>query len=142
MHALKGVVMIMTLTIAVLMTLIVYGMYQKSQDPSFKFFDLSGDEESVSTSPTAPQAPPQAVPQVMPQMAGNTNTPTSGTPTLSTGAFGDIIVPLPTGARITSTTLSGDRLVIVVSGDGQMGDQVWVIDLASGQIIGRVKTQP
>lgn len=138
MHALKGVVMIMTLTIAVLMTLIVYGMYQKSQDPSFKFFDLSGDEESVSTSP----ATPQAVPQVMPQITGNTNTPTPGTPTLSTGAFGDIIVPLPTGARITSTTLSGDRLVIVVSGDGQMGDQVWVIDLASGQIIGRVKTQP
>ena len=140
MHALKGVVMIMTLTIAVLMTLIVYGMYQKSQDPSFKFFDLSGDEESVSTSPPTPQAMPQTVPQVMPQMTGNTNTPTPNTP--STRAFGDIIVPLPTGARITSTTLSGDRLVIVVSGDAQVGDQVWDIDLASGQVIGRVKTQP
>lgn len=133
MHALKGVVIIMTLTIAVLMTLIVYGMYQKSQDPSFKFFDLSGDEESVSASPTTPQ--------VMPQMTGNTNTPTAGTVT-----FGDITLPLPAGARITSTTLSGDRLVIIVSGDAQaggpVGDQVWVVDLASGQVIGRVKTQP
>lgn len=138
MHALKGVVIIMTLTIAVLMTLIVYGMYQKSQDPSFKFFDLSGDEESVSTSPAAPQA----IPQVMPQIMGNTNTLTPSAPTLSTGAFGDIILPLPAGARITSTTLSGDRLVIVVSGDAQIGDQVWVVDLASGQVIGRVKTQP
>lgn len=134
MHALKGVVIIMTLIIAVLMTLIVYGMYQKSQDPSFKFFDLSGDKESVSASPTTPQ--------VMPQTAGNTNTPISGTPSPSTRAFGDITLPLPAGARITSTTLSGDRLVIVVSGGANTGDQVWVVDLASGQVIGRVKTQP
>lgn len=129
MHALKGVVIIMTLTIAVLMTLIVYGMYQKSQDPNFKFFDLSGDEESVSASP--------ATPQVMPQTTGNTNPPSS-----STRTFGDITLALPPGARITSTTLSGERLVIVVSGDANTGDQVWVVDLASGQVIGRVKTQP
>ena len=128
MHALKGVVIIMTLTIAVLMTLIVYGMYQKSQDPSFKFFDLSGDDESVSASPAAPQA----IPQGMPQISGNTNN----------RAFGDITLPLPAGARITSTTLSGDRLVIVVSGGANTSDQVWVVDLASGQVIGRVKTQP
>lgn len=124
MKALKGVVILMTLTIAVLMTLIAYGMYQKSQDPEFKFFDLSGGSKSAAATENA----------VVEAPAG------SSIPR----AFGDISLPLPAGAQITSATVSANRLIIITSEtqkDAPNAEQVWVIDLATGQILGRVKAQ-
>lgn len=137
MQALKGVVILMTVTIAVLMTLIVYGMYQKSQDPDFKFFDLGGGDQSAAAPQIAPQITPDATPDV---------TPPTGAAVPTARAFGDITLPLPAGARITAATVSGDRLVIVVAGEAQTGEtqtgeQVWVVDLATGQVLGRVKAQ-
>lgn len=118
MQALKGVVILMTLAIAVLMTLIIYGLYQKSQNPDFKYFDLSGGGEAAATTPaTAPAMAP-------------------GAPDMAVRAFGDITLPLPQGARITSATVSGERLVVVVD-----DTQVWVVDLATGQVLGRVNAQ-
>ncbi len=121
MQALKGVVIIMTLTIAVLMTLIVYGMYQKSQNPDFKFFDLGGDDKAV----TAPQqaASATAQPSTQPQTGGR--------------AFGDITLPLAPGAQMKAATVSGNRLVVITAGPD--GEQVWVVDMTSGQVLGRVK---
>jgi hypothetical protein len=130
MQALKGVVILMTVTIAVLMTLIVYGMYQKSQDPEFKFFDLSGGEKpAATTNNTSAEA--------------GADTPAAAPPVLNptTRAFGDITLALPAGARITSATVSGERLVIVVNNEPQGHEQVWVVDLTTGQVLGRVKTQ-
>ena len=47
-------------------------------------------------------------------------------------------VPLPPGARLTSSTLSGDRLVATVQlADGGQG--VWIVDLASGKVLSVVR---
>jgi hypothetical protein len=128
MQALKGVVILMTVVIAVLMTLIVYGMYQKSQDPSFKFFDLSGDKPSA----TAPQPQGETSTGDIPAVLSTPSTPR---------AFGDVALNLPAGAQIVSTQVSGDRLIVVVAGPIVGGQQVWVVDINSGQIVGRVKAQ-
>ncbi|HEY9164158.1 MAG TPA: hypothetical protein VIN57_06075 [Magnetovibrio sp.] len=124
MQALKGVVILMTVVIAVLMTLIVYGMYQKSQDPSFKFFDLSGNKPSVA----APQPATSEMPAVT---DGQT----------AQRAFGDVSLDLPTGAQIVSTSVADNRLIIVVAGPIPGGQQVWVVDIATGQVLGRIKAQ-
>lgn len=118
MRALKGLVFVMTLAILVLMTLLVYGLYQKSQDPDFKFFKVSE---------TAPQAAPEAP-----------DGPAPGA--VASRAFGDVTLPLPPGARIQSATVSGERLVVIVA--MPEGDQVWVVDLSTGQVLGRIKGHP
>lgn len=128
MQALKGVVFLMTLAIAVLMTLIVYGMYQKSQDPDFKFFDLGGDD-APQTDVAAPRAP-TALP---PEAQEGAQRPLT--------AFGDVTLDLPDGAAITSSSISGARMSLIVTlADG--GTEVWVVDLGSGKVLGRIKAQP
>jgi len=125
MSALKSAVILMGVAIAILMTLTIYGLYQKSQDPDFKFFDLSGNGKAAV--------------QTMP------NAPVSGAPSSQHGtsaAFGDVILDLPPGARIVSAATSGSRLTVIVATGGGMADQVWIIDLGTGQVLGRVKTAP
>ena len=127
MQALKGVVIIMSLAIAVLMTLIVYGMYQKSQNPDFKFFDLGGDEPETVTA--------------TPPLAGAPDTPVQPSQVIGQ-AFGNVSLGLPSGARVVSAQASGGRLVIVVARSGETADTVIVVDLGTGQVLGRVKTSP
>lgn len=128
MQALKGVVILMTVVIAVLMTLIVYGMYQKSQDPSFKFFDLSDGKGSA----VAPHSDAETSTGEMPTVVNQPST---------LRAFGDVTLDLPAGAQIVSTSVSGNRLIIVVAGPIVGGQQVWVVDIGTGQVLGRVKAQ-
>jgi hypothetical protein len=128
MKALKGVVIIMTLTIAVLMTLIAYGMYQKSQDPNFKFFDLGTGNKTAPASQTVINGP-------MVPISG-TQAPTERL------AFGDVTLDLPPGSQITSATVSGEKLVVIVREPSAQNQSIWVVDLATGQVLGRVKTQP
>ncbi|PCI40273.1 MAG: hypothetical protein COB46_07315 [Rhodospirillaceae bacterium] len=109
----------MTLAIATLMTLIVYGLYQKSQNPDFKFFDFSISDAGPSA--------------VMPVA------PVSGTSTPVT-AFGNIKLDLPAGASIVSATPSGTQLIVITSSDGTKGDQVWVLDIATGKVLSRINT--
>lgn len=52
MQALKGLVMGMAILIVAGMALLVYGMYQKAQDPDFSFFAKG------APAPTPPAAPP------------------------------------------------------------------------------------
>lgn len=120
MQALKGVVILMSVAIAVLMTLIVYGMYQKSKNPDFKFFDLSGGD-TPAAAPASPQ--PDALPA----------------PQDPARAFGDIALDLPPGARVVSATTSGTTLTLIVSLGASGPDQVWVVDIASGRVLGRIK---
>lgn len=125
MSALKSAVILMGVAIAVLMTLTIYGLYQKSQDPDFKFFDLSGNGKTAA----------QSIP----------NAPVSGSPANIDGtstAFGDVTLDLPPSARIISATSSAQRLTVIVATDGNRANEVWVVDLATGQILGRVKTGP
>jgi len=123
MNALKGAVIVMSVLIAILMTLMVYGLYQKSQNPDFKFFNLSG----------ADKTPPQAVPQV--PVSGDLGRTTTSVP-----AFGNIALDLPQGTAIISATPSGTQLVIVTASDGVHADQVWMVDMASGKVLGHVNT--
>lgn len=124
MTALKGIIIIMTLAIATLMTLIVYGLYQKSQNPDFKFFDFKGSD------PVSNEVLPKA--------------PVSGTastgPTSPVTAFGNIKLDLPPGASIISATPSGTQLIVITSSDGTKGDQVWVLDIATGKVLSRINT--
>ncbi|MFC1673658.1 hypothetical protein ACFL12_05845 [Pseudomonadota bacterium] len=127
MNALKGIVLLMGVAIAVLMTLIIYGMYQKSQNPDFTFFDSSGDAEKQATAPTIPEAPLAGAPTV--QQAAPTQ------------AFRDINIDLPQGASISGASASGNQMVLLIAlSDG--ATEVWVIDLATGQTLGKVKTLP
>lgn len=141
MNALKGIVFLMTLAIAVLMTLIVYGMYQKSQDPDFKFLDLGGDDISQADGPqTGPQAgtalpsAPSSAPTALPPAPLKSTQP-------PLAAFGDVTLDLPEGASIASASVSGTHMsLIVTQADG--GTEVWVVELSSGAVLGRIKAQP
>ncbi len=128
MQALKGIVIIMSFAIAILMTLIVYGMYQKSQNPDFRFFNLGGETQPAAKIETSPQPP------------------VSGEAPKSKASFGDISLALGPHARIVSAHAKNDRLVIVAAQGTdttkQGGDLVVVIDLANGKILGRVKAGP
>ena len=124
MKAVKGAIILMTLAIATLITLIIYGLYQKSQNPDFKFFNLSG--VVPVTSEVIPSAP----------VSG----PASSTSTTPVTAFGNIQLDLPEGASIVSATPSGTQLIVITSKDGSKGDQVWVLDLATGKVLSRINT--
>jgi len=122
MNALKGVVILMSVAIAILMSLIIYGLYQKSQDADFKFFNLGGKDK-----------PPAAV---LP------NAPVSGALQDGATSVGNINLNLPKGARVISATASGTKLIVIIATDGKTANQVWVVDLASGKVLSRVNTGP
>jgi hypothetical protein len=46
----------------------------------------------------------------------------------------------PTGSRIAATALGADRLAVTMNGGGP--DRVVVIDLRTGQVVGRVSLAP
>jgi len=121
MNALKGVVIIMSVLIAILMTLMAYGLYQKSQNPDFKFFNYSGSEKAPS--------------EVMPEAPVSGSLETAPMPNT---AFGDITLDLPKGASIVSASPSGAQLIIITASDGVRADQVWMLDTTSGKVLGRV----
>ncbi len=52
--------------------------------------------------------------------------------------LGDVTVPAPTGASIASASADGDRLTLVVDEPGG-GRMAVVVDLASGEVIARVR---
>lgn len=124
MNALKGVVILMSLLIAIVMTLMVYGLYQKSQNPDFRFFNFSGTEK----------APTEIIPEA--PVSGGLDKPSRATK----AAFGDIALGLPKGSSIVSATPSGQQLVIITATNGALADQVWMLDMDTGKILGRVHT--
>ncbi|MBL4748102.1 MAG: hypothetical protein JKY17_04820 [Magnetovibrio sp.] len=122
MNALKGVVILMSLLIATIMAMMAYGLYQKSQNPDFKFFNLG----------TTDKAPAKIIPQapVSGGLQGLSNAPV---------AFDDITLNLPKGARIISATPAGTQIIIITARDGVRADQVWVLDTTLGKILGSVR---
>jgi len=124
----KALVMVMSFLIAVLMGLIIYGFYQKSQNANYKMF--RPDDAPVVQMDAKPDS---SVPTVAPL-------PTvDSTPAVS---FGEVSLDLPSTARVISAQASADRLVLVIARDGQTADLVAVVDLNSGKVLGRVKTAP
>ncbi|HEY9081558.1 hypothetical protein [Magnetovibrio sp.] len=117
----KALVIVMSFLIAVLMGLIIYGFYQKSQNPNYKMF-RADDTPVVQADATPPAQPaPQA------------NVGTS---------FGEVSLDLPATARVISAQANANRLVLVIARNGETADLVAVVDLNSGKVLGRVKTAP
>jgi hypothetical protein len=57
--------------------------------------------------------------------------------------FGALDLPVPEGCSIAGTELAGSRLVLRFDGLAERGcQQVVIVDLASGRILGRVKALP
>lgn len=57
--------------------------------------------------------------------------------------FGEIDLPVPVGCDLESAKLEDRRLLIVLDGfDDQRCKQIVIMDVASGQILGRVTLQP
>ena len=62
------------------------------------------------------------------------------------GAGGEVAsldLPVPEGCRIAGTELAGDRLVVRLDGLAERDcQQVLVVDLAGGRLLGRVRAAP
>ncbi|MBF0247504.1 MAG: hypothetical protein HQL36_05465 [Alphaproteobacteria bacterium] len=124
MAAIKALVIGLGMLIVLAMTVLGYGLYQKSQNPDFKFFDLSGKSAApVSDAASDEPAPPSV-------------TATPGR------AFGEVSLDLPEAARVISASANANRLVLVIARDGQNPDLVAVVDMTTGAVLGRVKARP
>ncbi|OEJ68223.1 hypothetical protein [Magnetovibrio blakemorei] len=129
----KGLVIVMSFFIAVLMGLMIYGFYQKSQNPNYKMF------RSDNT--------PRAQADAMPASDNDSDLDTKqSTPTQSGStaaqAFGEIDLGLPQTARVISARAKQGRLILVIARNGETADLVVIVDLHSGKVLGRVKTTP
>ncbi|MGF1628532.1 MAG: hypothetical protein ACFCUT_03605 [Kiloniellaceae bacterium] len=59
------------------------------------------------------------------------------------GGVASLDLPVPEGCRIAGTELAGDRLVIRLDGLAERDcQQVLVVDLAGGRLLGRVRAVP
>jgi hypothetical protein len=113
MRALKALVIGMGVLIALVMGVMAYGLMKKASDPDFTFFDFA-------RRPTA--AAPDAIAEIRP-----------GAP------FGDVMLPLAPGCRIEDMQPDGNRLFLRIGPAEEGCQQIVVVDLASGKIMGNVK---
>jgi hypothetical protein len=55
------------------------------------------------------------------------------------GGFGEVALPLPAGCVLAEARAAGERLIVRSDGPAERGcQQVFVVDLASGRLLGRV----
>jgi hypothetical protein len=127
MQALKVLVTILTILIVVAVTVIAYGMYRKSGDPDFKFFELSGS----STAPDSSQLP--ALPTPTDNMKDSVNAPKS---------FGEIMLSIPAGCNISTVSGDGYRIFLKVGPTEPKCERVIVIDAISGVLLGTLRASP
>lgn len=58
-------------------------------------------------------------------------------------AFGDQSLPVPAGCTIADSQIDGTRMVLRLDGLAERGcQQVLVVDLESGKLLGRLKAKP
>jgi hypothetical protein len=124
MQALKVLVAMLTILIVIAMTIIAYGMYRKSDDPAFKFFELGGD----STAPHETQ--PSALSYPTGRMKSGAPTPT---------AFGETMLSLPMGCNISTVSGDGFRIFFKVGPAEPKCERVIVMDAGNGVLLGTIK---
>jgi len=124
MRALKGLVIGMGLLIVAGLVLLVYGLYQKANDPDFVFFKLT-DEKSNTTQVTA------GTPTIAPPVAATQQVQ----PSLPQATFGETAIPLSPGDKLSSMIAEGNRLIMHIRNNN--GDErVVVTDMNSGALLG------
>lgn len=129
----KGLVIVMSFFIAVLMGMMIYGFYQKSQNPNYKMFRSDNTPlAQVDAMPASKDDSGAEAKQAAPVQASPTAAP----------EFGDIDLALPHTARVISARAKQDRLVLIIARNGETADLVVIVDLHSGKVLGRVKTTP
>lgn len=52
--------------------------------------------------------------------------------------FGDVSVELPAGSNVVSSSVAGDRLVVHLRLAGDT-EEIWLLDLATGERLGRIQ---
>ncbi|MEG3618627.1 hypothetical protein V5T82_09190 [Magnetovibrio sp. PR-2] len=109
---LKGLVMVMGFLIVLLMGLIIYGFYQKAQNPDYKMF-RSNDTTSQGEDATATLKD------------------------IPAGSMG-----LSEAAKILSVNMDGKRAILLVARDGVNADLLVVIDTRTGQVLNQTATHP
>jgi len=73
-------------------------------------------------------------------IAGRLSSGKQGTPATE-ASFGTVDLPVPAGCRIEETS-TGDGRLILRLGDGDRCNQVLVVDLATGRLIGTLRVAP
>jgi hypothetical protein len=112
MQALKGLVAGLGLLIVILTAALIWGLYQKSNNPDFK--PLAGLFNSASPPAPAPSAAP---------------TPSAATFSTALG--------LPAECRIADMATTNGRLFLRIEG-GPDCDRVIAVDPASGAVVGTI----
>jgi len=65
----------------------------------------------------------------------------SGVATTSLAAFGSADLPIPAGCEVVETVTSADRLILRL-GRGDRCNEMLVVDLATGRLLGRLNLVP
>jgi hypothetical protein len=117
MQALKGLVIGMGVLIVAGMVLLVYGLYQKANDPDFKFFSLNEEKSNVEQS----VAPPVA------------NSPTVTRRPQS--SFGNTAIPLALGDSLVSMIAEDNRLIMHIR-NSSGSEKVVITDMNRGTLLG------
>lgn len=124
MGALKGLVIGLGLTIVLVVGLMVWGLYKKSEDPSFKMFTFS--EKSTSSSSLSDGASAPMPSGIVP-------------------AWGTVSLNLPQGCAVTGVSAQGTRMLVLSGATDQAISscaRVTVIETGTGRILGTVVGGP
>lgn len=124
MQALKGLVIGLGLTIVLVMGVLVWGLFKKSEDPDFKMFTFS--DSTAKKAPSATTGAPPLPQEVIP-------------------SWGSVSLNLPAGCGLHDMATGGGRLYVRTGSDGGAlagCNRVVVIDPATGRILGTVTETP
>lgn len=124
MQALKGIVIILGLTIVLAVGVLVWGLYKKSEDPGFKMFSFTASDPAGKAPPAAGAPAPAGV-------------------ILS---WGTVSLNLPTGCAVKDMTVQPGMLFVRsgAAGDAPIAGcgRVTVLDPATGRVLGTVMGGP
>lgn len=127
MQALKGLVIVLGLIIVLVMGVLVWGLFKKSENPDFKMFTFSsgGDKAAAPAAPSGGTAPPAPRDVQM--------------------AWGTVSLNLPAGCAIQDMSSDLGKLYVRTGSDGAPVPgcaRVVVIDPATGRTLGTVMAGP
>lgn len=124
MQALKFLITILTLLIVIAVTVIAYGMYRKSVDPDFKFFELGSSNKTLERS-QLPSSP--------------TSTEGQKNEVFQPSVFGEVLLSLPRGCSISTVSGVGNRLFLKIGPSERKCERVIIVNSTNGAILGTIR---